>query len=203
MNLYTIVFDRRHYVSMIWDSAQIIKLSNNELDHRIDMNGAPIRHASIFKEPLRVTFTSNSKEDKGLLRPEITVQQGRFYFSQRAYNVLKPLIENDGEFLPLIDEHGDMAYVFTPLRVAEDVAGLNTKLSRKNQWGDLESLAFHENKVKGWTVFRADFNAHMTPQCNQAVKDAIEEADLKGVFFTTDLGNGYSNQFDEGVQIKN
>lgn len=203
MTLYTIVFDTRHYLSMIWDSTQIIELSNNQLDHRIDMNGAPIRHAGIFTKPLNVSFEKNFESDEKLFKPDITVQEGRFYLNDQAYQTLFNLIKDDGEFLPLIDDEGNSCYVFTPLHVAEEQGGLDTQLSKKNEWGDLENLAFHEEKVKNWSTFRTEFNACMTLQCNQAVKDAIEEANLKGVFFTTDLGNGYSNQFDEDVQIRN
>ncbi|GLS27810.1 hypothetical protein [Marinibactrum halimedae] len=199
MALYTIVFDNRRYLSAIWDSEQIIALSNNELDHRIDMNGAPIRHADTFKEPLRVSFEKRFEGDEKLIKSDITVQEGRFYLNEKAYDVLYNLLKDDGEFLPLIDDSGNSGYVFTPLKVAEDNNALDTNLSKKNEWGDVENLAFHVDKVKDWAVFRAEFNAYMTPQCNQVVKDAIENAQLTGVFFTTDLGNGYSNQFDEEI----
>lgn len=203
MPIYTIVFDNRRYLSAIWDSEQVIALSNNELDHRIDMNGAPIRHADVFKEPLRVSFEKRFDGDEKLVKPDMTVQEGRFYLNEKAYSVLFDLIKNDGEFLPLIDDNGDAGYVFTPLCVAEEIDALDIGLSRKNEWGDLEHLAFYEDKVKEWAIFRTEFNSYMTPQCNEAVKDAIEGAQLTGVFFTTDLGNGYSNQFDDGVITSN
>ena len=79
----------------------------------------------------------------------------------------------------------------------------NGTISRNNDWGDLEHLAFHEDKVGDWTTFRTMFNACMTLQCNQSVKDAVEQAEFKGVFFTADIGNSYANQFDEGVIQKN
>ena len=203
MSLYTIVFDNRKYLGMIWDSDQIIELSNNDLDHRIDMNGIPISHADIFKEPLRVIFEERCREDQGLVQPDLTVQQGRFYLNQKVYDVLYPLIKNDGEFLPLIDQDGNNAFVFTPLRIAEEIDALDTTLSRKNEWGDLEHLAFHEDKLKDWAIFRAEFNGYYTVQCHDSVKQAIESAGFKGVFFTTDLGNYFSNQFDEDVILKN
>lgn len=203
MSLYTIVFDNRRYLSAIWDSDQIIRLSNNDLDHRIDMNGAPIRHADVFKEPLHVSFEKKFDGDEKLSKPDVTVQEGRLYLNERAYTALFDIIKEDGEFLPLVDECGNTGYVFTPLNIAEEVDALDNNLSKKNDWGDIEHMAFHEDKIKGWTIFRAEFNTYMTPQCNQFVKEAIEHANLTGVFFTTDLGNGYSNQFDEGKSSLN
>lgn len=65
----------------------------------------------------------------------------------------EPLIENEGEFIPAIYENGE-AFIFTPLRVAEDVEGVDTTLTRHNSWGDLENLVIREDKVKDWSVFR-------------------------------------------------
>ncbi|GLS25187.1 hypothetical protein [Marinibactrum halimedae] len=199
MSLYTIVFDNIHYLGMIWDSTQVAQLSNNDMDHRIDMNGFPIRHGDVFKEPVRVSFEERGKEDEGLAKPDIAALQGRLYLSKAAYDVLADLLKEDGEFLPLIDEGGNNAYLFTPLRIAEDIDALDTALSKKNEWGDIEHLAFFEEKLKDWMVFRAEFNGYYTLQCKEIVKITIQRAKLTGVFFTPDLGNYFSNQFDEKV----
>jgi hypothetical protein len=98
------------------------------------------------------------------------------------------LIENDGEFLPATYS-GGKAFIFTPLNVAEDVGALDEKLTRKNDWGDVENLAFHEEKLKDWILFRARFNAFYTLQCTQAFIDTVTANDLNGLFVTTNLGS--------------
>ncbi len=190
--LYTMVFDGSKYLLMLWDKAQISSIVNdNDIDHLIDINGAPIRHKEVFKDPLHVSFNPLFKSDQGLQVPDICVFEGRLYLNSKAYEVLGDLIRDDGEFLPTVDDKGEAGYIFTPLRVAESIDALDTGLSRKNEWGDLENLAFHENLVKDWSVFRTEFDCYMSLQCQENIKEAIEKSGLTGVFFTTDLGNTF------------
>jgi len=114
--------------------------------------------------------------------------------------VLKDLITNDGEFLPVKYEQGD-AWLFNPLSIAEDVDGLDKKLSVKNEWGDIENIAFHENKVKEFSIFRCMFDINKNVFCQDTVKQVIEKAGLKGVFFTPDLGDQFS--VDITAQLQN
>ena len=201
--LYTIVADANHYRSLIWDDAQITRLVGEaDMELRIDMWNSPRSYENVFNETLKVSFKPQSKAAEQLLIPDISVFQGRLFLSPKAYNILEPIIKDDGEFLPVVYEQGD-AYIFTPLNIAEKINGLDKKLSRKNAWGDLENLAFHENRVKGWSLFRCEFDTFMSLQCRPDVRDAIGKADLKGVFFTEDLGNIFSNQFDDNIRDAN
>lgn len=201
--LYTIVQDANRYRSLVWDDAQITQLvgeSNMEL--RIDMWNSPRSYKDIYKETLRVSFNPLSKQAEKLTTPDVSILQGRMFLNKKAYSVLAEIIESDGEFLPVRYEGGD-AYIFIPLRVAEETGGLDAQLSRKNDWGDLESLVFHEDKIKGWSLFRCEYDLFMSLHCQQEVKNAIEKEDLKGVFFTNDLGNTFSNQFDGNIRDAN
>lgn len=201
--LYTIVQDANHYRSVIWDDAQITQLvGESDMELRIDMWNSPRTYKNVFSETLRVSFRALSKQAEKLSVPDICVFQGRLFLNEKAYAVLEDIIKSDGEFLPVSFEGGD-AYIFTPLRVAETVGGLDVQLSRKNEWGDLENLAFHEGKVEGWSLFRCEYDIFMSLHCQQEVKDAIEQAGLKGVFFTTELGNTFSNQFDGNIRDAN
>lgn len=134
--------------------------------------------------------------------PDICVFQERLFLNAKAYSVLEGIIKLDGEFLPVNCEGSD-AYIFTPLRVAETVGGLDLQLSKKNEWSDLENLAFHEDKIEGWSLFRCEYDLFMSLHCRQEIKDAIEQAGLKGVFFIAELGNIFSNQFDGNIRDVN
>ncbi|WP_086933627.1 hypothetical protein [Agarilytica rhodophyticola] len=202
--LYTLASDNQHR-PMVWDSDHLDILVGEigeAIEKRIDINHEPRSFKDVFQEPVRVSFPGIAKEYKDKPIPDIADVQGRLFLNAKAYQCLHSLLENDGEFITLSYELGE-AYFFIPLQVAENADALDTQLSRKNEWGDLEHMAFHENKVERWAVFRSMYNACMTLQCNENIKNAIEKAGLKGVFFTTDLGNNYANQFDEGVQVKN
>ncbi len=133
--------------------------------------------------------------------PDIMEFQGHLFLSMAAYEVLKPIIENDGEFLPITYEKGD-AFIFNPLRLAEEVDGLNMEISCKNPINniDIDCMAFHEERVKNFSIFKSEFDFNASIMCQQSVKDAIEKAGLGGVIFTPDLGNPFTTRMSEVSQ---
>lgn len=201
--LYTIVQDSNRYRSLVWDDAQITRLvGDSDMELRIDMWNSPRSYQNVFEETLRVSFEPLSKKAENLAIPDLSVMQGRLFLNSKAYSALSKIIEPDGEFLPVRFDGGE-GFIYTPLRVAEELDGLDAQLSRKNEWGDLDNLAFHEAKLKKISLFRCEYDMFMSLHCQQEVKDAVEQFDLKGVFFTTDLGNIFSNQFDGNIRDTN
>lgn len=98
------------------------------------------------------------------------------------------MLGDHGEFLPIT--FGDeSAYLFNILAVADDVGGLDEKLSTKDEFDEMKSLAFHQDKVEGFSVFRTAFNNFMYVYCNATLKQAIEHEKLTAVIFSKDLGN--------------
>jgi len=195
--LHTLLLNSKKYLGPVVDDKQVAavigELGDDTIDKRLDMNPAPNRYRELFKEPLRVSYPVFNKADKKKSLPDIGEFQGRLFLNMAAYEVLKPLIENDGEFLPAVYELGG-GYIFTPLRVAEDVDGVNMELTKKNDWGYFSHLAFHEDRVADWAVFRAELNGYMSLYCQQGVKDAIEQAQLTGLYFSPDLANIYPEE---------
>ena len=202
--LYTMILNYHHYLSMVWDKAQIISVVKDDSmaarEKRIDMWNFPRIYSEIYNEPLRVHFPKLSKESKNCVIPDVDVTSGRLFLNPKAYEVLKPLIENDGEFLPLIYEHGE-AYFFNPLRVAESVDGLDRTLTHRNEWGDIDNLAFHQDKIKDWAVFRCEYNYFNSLICQQHIKDAIENAGLTGLYITPDLANIFPEEVTQVAKI--
>ncbi len=191
--LYTMITDDNHR-GMVWDKKQIESIVGDmrtAMEKRIDMWTSPRSYKGVFNEPLKVSFPVLHSSDEKKNLPDICDVQGRLFLTPKAYEVLEPLISGDGEFLSLIYEKGE-AYFFTPLRVAEQVGALDTALSKRNEWGDLENLAFHEDKLNDWSVFRCEYNHFQTLQCQQHVKDAVENANLKGLCFTPELGRVFA-----------
>ncbi|WP_299945881.1 hypothetical protein [uncultured Microbulbifer sp.] len=190
--LYTLISDTKNYLGVVIDSdyvASIVgSLRGERRGDRIDVNHQPRSWCGVFPDSLKVLFPQFGKADSSKAIPDIAEFQGRLFLNQKAYGVLRPLIENDGELLPAVYEGGD-GYIFTPLRVAEKTDGLDTKLTRMNPWGDVESIGFREEKVKGWSLFRAEFTSYMRLYCQQSVKDAIESTGLTGLYITNDLVN--------------
>lgn len=182
--LYSIYADTKSYLYIGYDGNQMNDLLGDEYRFDIDRTVKP--YSQVWKMPITVNFGNEGM--KGTLMPDISADQGRLFLSQKAYDVLHDLLKNDGEFLPVEYENGK-GFMFNPLSLAESVDGLDKKLSVKNEWGDVENVAFDEDKVQGFNIFKTDFDTYYSVYCQERVKDAVEQAGLKGVIFTPDLGN--------------
>mgnify|MGYP000067761854 CR=1 FL=1 len=120
--LYTLISDYDNYLGLCFDDEQIMRiigdLSDDTIDKRIDVNGIPRSYKGIVNEPLILSFPIMEKADKKRKIPDLAIHVGRLFLSAKAYDVLEPLIKNDGEFLPVTYENGS-GYFYIPLRVAE------------------------------------------------------------------------------------
>jgi hypothetical protein len=186
--IHKLIFDSENYLDFFFDEEQIEKtlgeMTLENRDDHINLNHAPRSFKDIFKEPLIFNFSPVSKEDKNKPIPDIVVDMGRLFLNQKAYDVLWPLIKDDGEFLPVrYQEHN--GYFFIPLQVVQP----DKKVSIKNEWEDMVSLGFHEDEVKKFSIFRTEFDAFIGLYCQDSIKDAIEQAALTGLFITCDLAN--------------
>ncbi|WP_444995436.1 hypothetical protein [Aliikangiella sp. IMCC44359] len=186
--LYKLIFNGEKYLNFFFDRKQISRIlgertiSNKE--KFINYNHCPRSYVGVFDESLNFDFSSSDKEDKGKPIPDIVVASGRLFLSQKAYDVLYPLIKNDGEFLSVNYQKGE-GYFFIPLQVAD----VDKKVTMKNEWEDIVSLGFSEDDVKEFSVFRTEYDAFIGLYCQDYIKDAIEQAGLTGLFITNDLAN--------------
>ncbi len=198
--LYTVLLDNKNYLDPMFNSNQLDRLvgalNGETLENRIELNNTPRSFSGVFSEPLQIDFPVFKKAKAKLPIPDIAASEGRLFINKKAYDALYDLIKNDGEFIPATYSGGE-AFIFTPLNVAESIDALDTKLSKKNDWGDLESLSFHEGKLGNWVVFRAEFNAFNTLQVTQAFVDAVKDNDLRGLYITTNLGSIFTSERSE------
>jgi hypothetical protein len=196
--VYSLIFDSNRFRSFHFDDDQITRiigeLDDDTIDKRIDINGVPRRYQELIREPLSLSFPIVDKEDKNKAIPDLDVFQGRLFLSNKAYEALRALIEKDGEFLPVTYEMGE-GYFFTPLRVAEDAEAIDWSCSKQNDWNYFDHLAFHGERVKDWSVFRMRHDGYMSLFCQSAVKDAIEEERLSGLYITNDLANIFPQDY--------
>jgi len=123
----------------------------------------------------------------GCTIPNIQEFHGRLFLCEAAYAALKYLIKDDGEFIPVSYEKG-AGYIFNPLRIGEDLEGLNKALCVTNEWDDIENMGFHEEKLNSYAIFKTKFDSYNNFYCRQDVIDAIENSSLKGVKITPELG---------------
>ena len=110
---------------------------------------------------MNINFDDDGAGLDGDLIPDISVHYGRLYLSAIANGALKELLIEDGEFLTVQHESGK-GYIFNPLHCAEEKQGLDKTLSRKNEWGDIENTAFHEERVKDFTIFKTAYDNYIS-----------------------------------------
>lgn len=185
MTIYRIHPDRMNYQLLTISSEEVISKLGKQHPFHIDPTPKP--YASIWK-PLEVSFYDSTSGKKETKLPDITIDHGRLFLNEAGINALSKLIEKDGEILPVIfgEQRG---VIFNALKSAEDFNALDTKLSTKNDWGDLQSLAFFEEKIDSAILFKCQLEGFTGLFCNDAFKLAVERAKLNGVTFSVDLGN--------------
>ncbi|MES2824962.1 MAG: hypothetical protein V4732_15260 [Pseudomonadota bacterium] len=185
MTIYRIHPDRMHYQLMAISPAEIFDKFGEEYLFYIDPT--PQSCAAVWK-PLEVSFYNSTSRKKKIGQPDITVDHGRLFLNEAACNVLSKLIEKDGEILPVYFGEQNGA-IFNALKYAESFDALDTKCSTKNDWGDLQSLGFFEDKMDSVVLFKCQFEGFTGLFCNEVFKLPVEQAELKGVNFSVDLGN--------------
>lgn len=97
--------------------------------------------------------------------------------------------EEAGEVLPIFCE-GIPYYVLNILAIANDDA-IDLENSKQNlvegHYMGIDALAFVEDKVKDYLIFRTEFDVCVGLYCTDRFKDEVENGGYKGIRFTRDL----------------
>lgn len=116
--------------------------------------------------------------------PTISRWRNYLVMQEHAYSNLKSLLDAYGEFLPCT-HHGSRFYLFNPLTIAEDLQGIEPgSVSRINNL--LSGIQFSEQNLQGIPVFRTK-ESYVSIYCSDIFRKAVEEADLEGLIFSTNL----------------
>ena len=199
MALYSIFSDLENYAFIGFDRDEIrSKFGRNPKTH-IDLSAKPRSYKNNWQR-ITVNLSENSEGLTGSKIPDIMPFKGKLFLSKKAFETLHDLLKNDGEFLEVTYEKGD-GYIFNPLSIAETVDGLNEALSLKDELGELKSMAFHEDQVKVYMIFKTAFDSYLSLTCQEAVKETIENAGLEGVYFTKDLGNAFTSKIGSVIKV--
>jgi len=187
MALYTLYPDLDNFAFIGFDEKQMKDLCGDDPRDRFDFHNIPKSFEGIISKILNIDFSDDCNGLTGTDAPDLQVFHGKLFLSEKAYKAIGKIIAKDGEFFPVTYENGK-GYIFNPMSIAEDVDGLDEALSIKNEWDDVENIAFHEDKVKQFAMFRTAFDTYISLFCNEAVKNAIEKNDLIGLNITPELG---------------
>ena len=189
MALYSLYADIDNYSLIRFDREELReKFGANPKSH-IDTGFKPVVFNDKWK---RVSVTFEDGDGMiGSAIPDIMEFKAKLFLNPKAYQSLHHLLKGYGEFLP-VSYQGAECFIFNPLSVAEDYDAVNETLCTKDEWGDITSMAFYEEKLAAVPIFKSAINKYQSLNCNDVLKQAIEENDLKGVYFTRDLGCPHS-----------
>lgn len=182
--IYVIHPDYQHYKSFVFDSKLVRKVLGSET--QFHFSRLPITYREEWKS-FDISF-ENLGRSKKIAMPDIMIRNGRLFFSANAHDVLAPAIDKYGEFLP-VTYNGTSGFLFNVLSVADDVDGVDEKLSTKNEFGEVQSLYFDETRLKNCSLFKTAFDSYLGIYCDGNLKKLIEDNQLKGIIFSTDIGN--------------
>lgn len=183
MTIHRIVRDDSYLIFAIPHLEVMKKLGR---EYPIHIKRSPMKYAEVWKEPLFLDFgpeNGNMHEQV----PDLSIQNGRMFFSEKAFQVLSDDLSQDGEFLPVTHNDGT-GYLFNPLVVAEEYDARNESVTTFNEYKEVQHLVFIEEKLPVDTmIFRSTVDTYQKIFCTDQFKEAVESAGLVGIFFHPDL----------------
>ncbi len=180
--IYRIHEDSEHFLHFHISVDEVEDKLGEESDFYLEHE--PTRYLPIWK-PLEIEFYESGEVAVSEL-PDLDVGMGRLFINQTAFDALSDSLKDSGEFLP-IRFSAQSGVLLNILNIAHEDRCVDAQLTTRNEWGDLQSLAFLEEKVAHFNVFRSDIDGYGGVYCNDTFKKAVEEAGLKGILFTNDL----------------
>lgn len=150
-------------------------------------NAEPKSYTDVWKA-LHIDF-SPCTGSKTKAVPDISENFGRLFLSAKAHAVLKDVLAECGEFLPVTYSEGERGFIFNPLLTVEQLDALDTELTIHDQSGNLEHFSFREEKLKDIAIFKTQLDTYKGIFCSEEVKKVCETAHLSGITFNPDISN--------------
>jgi hypothetical protein len=118
--------------------------------------------------------------------PNVSVWGGSscLVLSERAHAVLRLMLEEYGEFLPITVVGGFTYYIFNNLTDVEPDMEYSSYVDEEGM--TVQSLVF-DSDAQSKLLFKSNWEGGQVPFCNQQFKDLCEEFELGGLIFSEDL----------------
>ncbi|EGQ9110227.1 hypothetical protein ACUNB3_004305 [Vibrio alginolyticus] len=130
------------------------------------------------------TFTQHFKSAEAI--PDISKWRTFLVLRENAYQVVRDVIDSDGEFLPItIDD--ESFTVFNVMSFGEEDKQKIKFEDIDGEQGLLEKLAFIESDLSNKYVFKSKGEGCMSIYCDDKLISLCEEHNLKGLAFDTNL----------------
>jgi len=106
--------------------------------------------------------------------------------SPRAYNILNPLIDSYGEFLP-VQCYGETFYIFNCLTLGKADETMSEKSFFEGEVIGINKLTFEKNDILDKPIFKTTYTNCLDIFCNNDIKNIIQKNKLNGVIFNESL----------------
>jgi len=145
-------------------------------------NAKPDAYSKVWK-PLHITFHSSAK---GQHFPDASENYARLFLTEDANTLLLPLLSNCGESLPITHDQG-AGFIFNTLCTAESLNAVNPQLTTHDEHGNLVHYGFNEDRLSDHALFKTELDNYTRLYCTEVFKQAVENANLKGIVFNISL----------------
>lgn len=194
MSVYRLSVDANQYMEFDIPPTELRSKMGDEI--RIHMGAGLAEYKDTWVAPNGVFYNESDYYPDAIKIPDLTIWAKHLVLNEKAYNLLKPLLADLGELLPVNCE-GFTYYIFNLLTTAEMFDGLDDKKCEFNMLDghqtDLKSISFHESKLENTLLFKSDYDYKVRLYCNEKFKKMITDEKLTGLIFNTDL-SGFINK---------
>ncbi|BCL71827.1 hypothetical protein TUMSATVNIG1_37940 [Vibrio nigripulchritudo] len=188
MSVYQLKADHENYNLFELDMMQLASQLGDEnlVDFLLDLPDTQESLKTVWKN-----VSSEFESDLSKPFPDITTWDINFLLlNEKAYDVTKELLENVGEFLPIL-VNGSSHFVFHCQSFGlEDPSKTEMKYEDGYPSG-LKTLEFHEPDVRFKAVFKSKLQGASKLFANEHLKQLCDNNELRGLRFDSDLINPF------------
>lgn len=149
------------------------------------------RLSESLAERWQVPVCSYHKHYKGaVLKPDVSFWGSFLVLTPKAYTALQPVLQDDGEFLP-VQADGDDLYFFNCLSIGKEAADQCLKKYEDGYECGLETLVFNDTDISTKAIFKSKLEGCRALYATDRLKQRFEASDLNGIIFDDDLLNQF------------
>ncbi len=145
--------------------------------------------------PINIEFNAHTR--KAIHMPDVSLDYGRLFLNEKAYQQFNGLIGHCGEFLPVSYSLGT-GYIFNPLKTAEDSEAIDNALLSHDQHGNITNYGFYEHQIieSKNIIFKTALDSYLGNYCLDTFKEAFDHSGLKGLVFNSDISNPINEAYE-------
>ena len=189
--IYRIHPNIKDFLMLAFDGDKAREALGEDTDFYMDER--PIPYIADW-QPMEIGFSDAFGGKKKKEIPDISLNVGKLFLNEKAFDCLKDLISTNGELLP-VKYDNKTGYIFNGLTTVKH----NEKLSTHDPMNNSFSVVFDESDIMHNSIFKAEID-HGAYFCQNEFKNIVEENSLTGINFSQDIGNPFPEELGMKVE---